>query len=100
MTGARRLGFKLTPSQRHRDRKRAAAALGRPLRAPECLHHHSPTQLVICQDVSYHALLHQNAYVRRLLSDNAFAQQERGYAMCRSYPSEWPYWHLVGGMPR
>ena len=48
----------LTPTERNRDRKRAAKALGRPLRHPELVHHFSRTQLVICPDAAYHHLLH------------------------------------------
>lgn len=39
-------------------RARAAKALGRPLRRGEVVHHHSGTQLVIC-DAAYHGWLHR-----------------------------------------
>jgi len=37
----------------------AEAALGKYLVLPACVHHHTPTQLVICQDNAYHKLLHR-----------------------------------------
>jgi len=37
----------------------AEKALGKPLPKGTHVHHHSATQLVICQDVAYHTLLHQ-----------------------------------------
>jgi hypothetical protein len=40
------------------DRKRAEKALGRPLKRPELVHHHSRKQLVICPDAAYHRMLH------------------------------------------
>jgi hypothetical protein len=48
----------LTNSERRQDRQRAAKALGRPLRLPELVHHHSRRQLVICPNASYHRMLH------------------------------------------
>lgn len=47
--------------QRWRDRRRAQYALGRSLTRTEEVHHHSLIQLVICQDHSYHRLLHARA---------------------------------------
>ncbi len=44
-------------ANRRRDRARAEAAIGRPLTKQEIVHHHSATQLVIC-DHSYHRWLH------------------------------------------
>lgn len=41
------------------DRRRAAAALGRPVKRPNVVHHHTLTQLVICEDQAYHWLLHR-----------------------------------------
>lgn len=58
--------FTLTVAQRHRDRRRVERALGHPLVANHPVHHHSPTQLVVCEDCAYHALLHQRAYAYRL----------------------------------
>lgn len=49
----------LTMVQRVRDRKRAERALGRRLATSEVVHHHSLSQLVICQDRDYHTFLHQ-----------------------------------------
>ena len=37
----------------------AEKALGRPLPLKAVIHHHTPEQLVICQDQAYHMLLHQ-----------------------------------------
>lgn len=37
----------------------AEKALGGPLPLCAQVHHHSPTQLVVCQDDAYHKLLHQ-----------------------------------------
>lgn len=67
-------GWKLTPTQRQQDRKRAERALGRRTREPECIHHHSPTQLVICQDTQYHALLHQLHHAWRIEHDLEFGE--------------------------
>jgi len=64
----------LTPAQRYQDRKRAERALGRQTSYPECVHHHSMTQLVICQDTQYHALLHQRHYEYRLNNDPKFIE--------------------------
>ncbi len=36
----------------------AEKALGKELPAKAIVHHHTPTQLVICQDQAYHLLLH------------------------------------------
>jgi hypothetical protein len=37
----------------------AEKALGKPLPIKTIIHHHTPEQLVICQDQAYHLLLHQ-----------------------------------------
>ena len=37
----------------------AEKALGKPLPPKSQVHHHTPKQLVVCQDRAYHALLHQ-----------------------------------------
>ena len=37
----------------------AEKALGKPLPRESVIHHHTHTQIVICQDQGYHALLHQ-----------------------------------------
>ena len=36
----------------------AEKALGRPVSWPHIVHHHTDTQLVICENQSYHSLLH------------------------------------------
>ena len=61
--------FKLTLLQRIHDRKRAERALGRPLTRWQQVHHHSPTQLVICEDVAYHHLLHARWHEYLLSTD-------------------------------
>lgn len=53
-----RMGLNRTPNERRKDRRRAELALGRPLKRTEQVHHHADTQLVICQDRAFHALLH------------------------------------------
>lgn len=47
------------PKQRQADRRRAVKALGKPLKRTQQVHHHSLTQLVICEDRFYHELLEQ-----------------------------------------
>lgn len=47
----------------------AAAALGRPLLPSEAVHHHSATQLVICQDASYHMALERRLRLQRCGGD-------------------------------
>ncbi len=54
-----------TPTQRMRDRKRAVFALGKPLAKAHPVHHHSLTQLVICENQSYHWLLHRRTVAKR-----------------------------------
>ncbi len=56
----------LDGNRRQRDRRRAAKALGRPLKRSEPVHHHTLTQIVICEDVAYHALLHRRERIIRL----------------------------------
>ena len=52
--------------QREKDRRRATLALGRPIERPNVVHHHSLTQLVICQDTAFHRLLHRRTITYRL----------------------------------
>ena len=42
----------------------AEKALGKPLPPGTVVHHHTPTELVLCQDQAYHMLLHKR--MRRL----------------------------------
>lgn len=37
----------------------AEQAMGKPLNLPHVVHHHTPDQLVICEDQAYHLFLHQ-----------------------------------------
>ncbi len=53
--------FAVCCDRRMSDRWRASRALGRPLLTTQQVHHHSLTQLVICQDAAYHRLLHARA---------------------------------------
>jgi hypothetical protein len=69
--------FRPTAAQRYQDKQRAARALGRPLREPECVHHFTATQLVICPDTAYHTLLHTLAYDYKREHDPAFDAAER-----------------------
>lgn len=39
--------------------------LGRPFLLPNCVHHHTPEQIVICEDQAYHILLHQRTKALR-----------------------------------
>lgn len=71
----RSVDFRLSVPQRRRDHKRAEVALGKSL-GSHPVHHHSPTQLVICEDVAYHALLHQRQHDYRMEHDEAFAESE------------------------
>lgn len=57
------------------DRQRAVRALGHPLKREQPIHHHfygwrgRRYQLVICDSVAYHALLHQRTSTLRLDGD-------------------------------
>lgn len=53
----------VTPERRRIDRKRAIAVLGRPLLRSQPIHHHSLTQIVICESDNYHRLLHRRERV-------------------------------------
>jgi len=68
--------FRPTAVERQRDRRRAVKALGRPLRGTEEVHHFTRTQLVICPDRAYHALLHRLAYDWKMEHDPAFVDAE------------------------
>lgn len=72
----RSVDFRISPAQHVRDRKRAELALGHPLKRSQIVHHFTPTQLVICEDQKYHALLHEASYYKRLEADPAFADAE------------------------
>jgi hypothetical protein len=43
----------------------ASRALGRPVKAPMIVHHHTDDQLVICENQTYHKLLHTRQDVLR-----------------------------------
>jgi hypothetical protein len=73
--------YKLTVSARRRDRKRAEAVLGRFLKRTEQVHHHTLTQIVICQDASYHQLLHNRERIKRLGGD---PNRDKICPFCRS----------------
>lgn len=59
-TGARTWGRKRV------HRFTAEAALGRELKSTEVVHHHSDTQLVICENQDYHLLLEARTNILRL----------------------------------
>lgn len=59
----------LTSTRRRHDRQRAAAALGKPLKSSQPVHHHSITQIVICDSSDYHWLLHRRERVVRAGGD-------------------------------
>ncbi len=54
-----------TTAQHGPDRQRAERALGHPLKPSQPIHHHSPTQLVICESQAYHKLLHKRTLEAR-----------------------------------
>lgn len=56
----------LTVTQRRLDRIRANMAVGGKLTRHQHIHHHSKTQLVICDSADYHRLLHKRERVLRL----------------------------------
>ncbi len=68
--------FKVTPAQRRIDKRRAELAFGRPIPSRHPVHHHSPTQLVICENTEYHALLHQRHYAYRMKHDPEFGERQ------------------------
>lgn len=72
----RSVEFRISASQHVKDRKRAEQALGHPLKRSQPVHHFTETQLVICEDAKYHALLHELSYYKRLESDSIFADAE------------------------
>ena len=55
--------------RRRAYRVRAEMALGRALQRKEEVHHHSASQLVICQDHAYHGLLHARTRIVRAGGD-------------------------------
>lgn len=71
----------LTSTQRRRDRRRAEQALGKALKPSQPIHHHSHTQLVICENSDYHWLLHRLEDIRRYGGD---PRLERICASCGS----------------
>ncbi len=54
-----------TQHQAKKDRQRAIRALGRPLARSCPVHHHTHTQLVICENAAYHQLLHRRTVAVR-----------------------------------
>lgn len=75
---------KPSTAQYYRDRKRAAEALGRPVVRPAVIHHHSLTQLVICEDTAYHNLLHRRTVAVKFgLNPNT---QRACYCCQKPYP--------------
>lgn len=66
---------RLSMTQRARDRRRAIRALGHPLKSSQPVHHHSFTQLVICESFDYHMLLHdRESAVRDGLNPDAYTK--------------------------
>lgn len=69
----RNVKIKIQPGKgglrRRAYRVRAEDALGRALKHTEEVHHHTPTQLVICQDHAYHGLLHARMRIVRAGGD-------------------------------
>lgn len=72
----RSVEFRISPARHVRDRKRAERAIGHPLKRSQPVHHFSETQLVVCENAAYHALLHERAYYKRLEADTAFGEAE------------------------
>lgn len=72
----RSVDFTISQAQHVRDRKRAERALGHPLKRTQPIHHFTETQLVICENGAYHALLHEASYYKRLEADPVFADAE------------------------
>lgn len=72
-------GGRIPPVQRQRDRRRAARVLGKPLKPSQHVHHHTLTQLVICQSRAYHVLLHRR---ERVLFAGGNPNTQRVCAQC------------------
>lgn len=66
----------VSATQHARDRARAATVLGRPLKRTEEVHHHSPTQIVVCQDHAYHGLLHKRRHDWLMEHDDGYIMAE------------------------
>jgi hypothetical protein len=69
IAGPKRTSFRSAGKLTRTHRIRAEAALGRSLPVGVDVHHHSETQLVICQDRSYHMLLESRTRVLRAGGD-------------------------------
>lgn len=69
----------VTGERRRKDRKRAIGVLGRPLLSSQPVHHHSLTQIVICESHDYHRLLHAR---ERVLKAHGNPNTDRICAYC------------------
>lgn len=72
-----------TRTEYRHDQQRAAKALGRRVKRPHVVHHHTPTQLVICENQAYHMLLHRRTVAVK------FGYDPNVYAAC--YCCQKPY---------
>lgn len=61
----------------------AEKALGKPLPDKAIIHHHNPTQLVICQNHEYHVLLHQRTKSLKICGHASW----RKCSYCKKYDS-------------
>lgn len=68
-------------TDRQKDIWRAEKVLGKPMPSNAVLHHHTKTELVICEDQAYHALIHARA---RLIK-NGIDPHKRKCALCKEY---------------
>ncbi len=74
-----------TQHQAQKDRQRAIQALGRPLPRSSPVHHHSLTQLVICESQAYHMLLHRRTVALR------FGYNPNTHGACYSCQKPYPF---------